>query len=79
MVNENAKARIKLAGRMIMQATVKGGPPVTLDDIAQLRFWAESDGERDLPPAQLARIILLREQERLGYPPLKNPPHNGSN
>ena len=78
-MDADAKARIKLAGRILMQTTVQGGPPVTLNDIAELRFWAESDEERNLPPAKLAQIILEREQKRVGYPPLKRPPTLGSN
>lgn len=42
------------------------GPPVTLNEIAELRFFAESDEERDLPLEELARVIMIRESRRMG-------------
>jgi hypothetical protein len=64
--NEESEARIRLAGRVLVQTVFAGGPPVLLSEIAQLRFFAESDEERAMPVEQLARIIIERERRLMG-------------
>lgn len=64
---ETARARIDFVGRLILRR-LSAGPPVTLEEIAQLRFLAESDAEREMPVEELARVVLMRERQRLGLP-----------
>lgn len=58
---------IRLAARILRQKMKAGGPPATLEDIARLRFLAETGAERDMPVEELARAILVREARRAGY------------
>jgi hypothetical protein len=68
--NDDSKARLRLAVRILFQ-TLRQAPPVTLNEIAQLQFLAESDEEREMPPDRLARRVIERESEskRMGMPP----------
>lgn len=69
MKDKDAEERIRLAMRFMLHKLRGGSPPVTLEDIARLRFLAETDAEREMPVEQLARAVLQREQRRKGYPP----------
>ncbi len=69
MKDKAAEERIRLAGRILLHKLRSGAPPATLDDIARLRFLAETDAEREMPIEQLARVVLQREQKRSGFPP----------
>ena len=69
MSREDRGSRLRLAGRILMRRMGKGQPPVTLEEVAQLRFLAESDEEREMPIEKLAAAILERESRRRGYPP----------
>jgi hypothetical protein len=69
MSGEDRAARLHLAKRILMGRIGSGQPPVTLEDIAQLRFWAETDEERAMPIEKLADAILRRE--RKGKNPLR--------
>ena len=64
-----AEARIRLAARILLHKLRGGAPPATLEDIARLRFLAETDAEREMPVEQLARVVVLREQKRMGIVP----------
>jgi hypothetical protein len=66
--NEESDARIKLAGRILIQTRFGGRQPILLSEIAQLRFLAESDEEREMPLAGLALVVIERERDRMGYP-----------
>jgi hypothetical protein len=66
MNGDDSTARLRLAARILMRRMRTGQPPVTLEEIAQLRFWAETDEEREMPIENLARAILLRESKRNG-------------
>ena len=66
--NEAWRERVKLAVRILLGVR-RQGPPVTLNQIAELRFLAESDEERDMPVERLARIIIERESKRAGKAP----------
>jgi len=69
MRDPDSVARAKLAGRILWQTRFRDRQPILLSEIAQLRFFAESDAEREMPPDELARLILARESKRMGYPP----------
>jgi len=59
-------ARIKLAGRILLQLRTRIGQPLLLSEIAQLRFLAESDVESKMPLDQLAQTVIERERKRMG-------------
>jgi len=65
--HRDSAARIKLAGRILMQLRLKAGQPLLLSEIAQLRFLAESGDELNLPLEELARTVIARESKRLGF------------
>ena len=69
MKDAAAEDRIRLAARILLRKIRTGAPPTTLEDIARLRFLAETDAEREMPVEQLARVVIEREQSRKGYPP----------
>lgn len=66
--NDAWRGRFKLAA-CILLAMRRQGPPATLNQIAELRFLAESDEERDMPVERLARIVIDRESKRAGKLP----------
>lgn len=37
----------------------------SIDDVRAMAIWAESAEESAMPPHRLARIIIMRERERL--------------
>jgi hypothetical protein len=47
-----------------------GGRPILLSEIAELRFLAETDEEREMPLRELVHTVLQRETRRMGirYP-----------
>ncbi len=61
---QESDAQIKLAGRILLQLRTRGGQPLLLSKIAQLRFLAESDDELNMPLDQLAQTVI--ERERIG-------------
>lgn len=63
--NDAWRERVKLAAR-ILRGMRRQGPPVTLNQIAELRFLGESDEEREMPVERLARIVIERESKRAG-------------
>lgn len=67
--NEDSTARVKLAARILIQRRCGGGPPILLSEIAELRFLAESDEEREMPIEELAQVVIERERKRMGFPP----------
>jgi len=69
MVNKESAARVRLAGRILTQWKYRGGQPIVPVEIAQLRFLAESDEEREMPIEKLALAVIERERRRIGYPP----------
>jgi hypothetical protein len=73
-MDPESAARINLAGRILARRMSGGdGPPVLLSEIAQLRFLAESDEEREMPIERLAVVVIDRERRRMGI----RPPHHG--
>ena len=63
--DEDCRGRIRFAARILFQSLRKA-PPLTLNEIAQLRFLAISDEEQEMPVEKLARIVLERESKRMG-------------
>jgi hypothetical protein len=66
MSGDDSMARLRLAKRILMQKLGTGQPPVTLGDIAQLRFLAETDEEREMPVEKLAAAVIQRETKTKG-------------
>lgn len=66
MSGGDSAARLRLAARILMRRLGTGQPPVTLEEIAQLRFLAETDEERVMPIEKLAEAIILREGKWMG-------------
>ena len=66
--NDAWRGRVKLAARILL-GIGRQGPPATLNQIAELRFLAESDEERDMPVERLARVVIERESKRAGKAP----------
>jgi hypothetical protein len=76
----NSVARIKLAGRFLKQMRSGGGQPITLSEVGQLRFLAESDEEMELRLDQLALTVIERESKRMGIRfPAHDIPFTGRN
>lgn len=71
---EESAARIKLAGRILLQLRTGGGQPIIPSEIAHLRFLAESDEEGQMPLDKLAETVIWREGRRMGYPPAMGDP-----
>jgi len=67
--NEESMARIRLAWRIFREMSL-GGRPVLLSEIAELRFLAETDEEREMPIRDLVLAVTQRELKRMGvrYP-----------
>jgi hypothetical protein len=59
---------VKLAARVIVQLRCRSGEPLLPSEVAQLRFFAESEAE-SMPLEKLALTIIQRERERIGHPP----------
>jgi hypothetical protein len=64
MSGGDSTARLRSAARILMRRIGTGRPPVTLEEIAQLRFLAETDEEREMPIEKLAEAVILREVKR---------------
>jgi hypothetical protein len=63
--DEDSRARIRFAARLLFQSLRKA-QPLTLNEIAQLRFLAISGEEREMPVEELARRVLEPESKRMG-------------
>ena len=64
--NKESEARIKLAGRLLVQMKSGDRQPILPNEIAQLRFLAESKEESEMPLDRLAQTIIERERNRMG-------------
>lgn len=63
--NEESMARIRLAWRIFREMRL-GGRPILLSEIAELRFLAETDEEREMPVKELVLAVTKREMKRMG-------------
>ncbi len=63
---QESDARIKLAGRILVQLRTRSGQPLLQSEVAQLRFLAESDEELKMPVDELAQTVIERERKRMG-------------
>jgi len=71
--DEESIARVRLAARVIVQLRCRSGQPLLPSEVAQLRFFAESEEESAMPLEKLALTIIERERSRMGYPPQSGP------
>ena len=63
--NEESTARLRLAWRIFREMSFRGRP-ILLSEIAELRFLAETDEEREMPINELVLAVTQRELKRMG-------------
>jgi hypothetical protein len=73
MKDGDREVRVRLAARILFRKLGKGQPPVTLEEIAQLRFLAETEEEREMPIEKLAQAVIGRELRGKAFRPPESP------